>query len=155
MIFMNWSTINFWIHLVTVGVKYTWSNNRVGRAFIAQRLERALCNDHWIDSWSFTSGNSLAKCHSDHSGQYNFVISNCWFNDKDVIILLLYYDICCISIYDITKKSIFLINDFDLGVYVCRFVLDLVKTWTIYGTLVWVTWNNHVLLYWASLDKST
>lgn len=42
--FQQWSTVNSLLHLDTNGVLYTWSNNRAGRAFIAQRLDRALCN---------------------------------------------------------------------------------------------------------------
>jgi len=72
--FLNWSTVNSRILLDTAGVKYTWSTNKVGKAFFSQRLDKAFCNDHWIDSWTFTSRNTLARCQSDNSDQLEFNI---------------------------------------------------------------------------------
>lgn len=64
--FVNWSNVNSLIHLNTNGAKYTWTNKREGGAFIAQRLDRAICNENWLDHWSIVSCNTLIKCHSDH-----------------------------------------------------------------------------------------
>jgi len=50
----------------TAGAKFTWTNKRDGGAFIAQRLDRAICNDSWLDHWNIVNCNTLLKCHSNH-----------------------------------------------------------------------------------------
>jgi hypothetical protein len=64
--FSGWTNLNSLIHLNTSGVKYTWTNKRDGGAFIAQRLDRAICNENWFDQWAVTTCNTLLRCHSDH-----------------------------------------------------------------------------------------
>jgi hypothetical protein len=64
--FLSWTSLHSLIHLETNGAKYTWTNKRDGGAFIAQRLDRAICNETWIDHWSILNCNTLVKCHSDH-----------------------------------------------------------------------------------------
>jgi hypothetical protein len=64
--FINWSNLHSLIHLDTKGVKFTWTNKRDGAAFIAQRLDRAICNGPWFDCWSSISCNTLIRCYSDH-----------------------------------------------------------------------------------------
>ncbi|KEH41640.1 hypothetical protein MTR_1g053180 [Medicago truncatula] len=58
--------VNALVHLETNGVKFMWTNKREGRAFMAQRLDRAICNEDWIDNWTVSSCNTLIKCFSDH-----------------------------------------------------------------------------------------
>lgn len=48
------------------GSKFTWSNNRLGRACILQRLDRALINSNWLVSFN-TTINLLNRACSDHS----------------------------------------------------------------------------------------
>lgn len=64
--FFSWTNNFSLIHLDTNGAKFTWSNNREGGAFIAQRLDRAICNDIWIEHWKILSCNTLVRCFSDH-----------------------------------------------------------------------------------------
>jgi len=64
--FSNWTNLNALIHLETNGVRFTWTNRREGGAFMAQRIDRAICNESWIDYWSVFSCNTLVKCFSDH-----------------------------------------------------------------------------------------
>jgi len=64
--FLHWTNVNSLIHLETNGAQLTWTNKREGGAFIAQRLDRAICNESWIDLWSVISCNTLLKCQSDH-----------------------------------------------------------------------------------------
>lgn len=46
--FLQWTSLRSLIHLDTSRAKYTWVNKREGGAFIAQRLDRAICNEKWI-----------------------------------------------------------------------------------------------------------
>ncbi|XP_019430032.1 PREDICTED: uncharacterized protein LOC109337507 [Lupinus angustifolius] len=55
------------IHLVTMGADFTWTNKRRGAALIERRLDRALCNDSWIDGWSQVACCSLPRIASDHN----------------------------------------------------------------------------------------
>jgi len=64
--FRDWSNKNVLLHLETNGAKYTWTNKREGRAFMAQILDRAICNEQWLDHWNISSCNTLIKHHSDH-----------------------------------------------------------------------------------------
>ena len=64
--FLEWTNMNALIHMDTNGAKYTWTNRREGGAFMAQRLDRAICNESWFDTWNITSCNTLVKCFSDH-----------------------------------------------------------------------------------------
>ena len=64
--FLGWTNLNSLIHLATNGAKYTWTNKREGGAFIAQRLDRAICTESWVDQWEVMTCNTLVRCHSDH-----------------------------------------------------------------------------------------
>jgi len=64
--FREWSNMHALIHIETNGAQFTWINRREGGAFMAQRLDRAICNEEWIDYWSIFSCNTLVKCYSDH-----------------------------------------------------------------------------------------
>lgn len=46
--------------------KYTWSNNRRGTAYVATRLDRAICNPHWFTSFNDPQLSHLPKHSSDH-----------------------------------------------------------------------------------------
>lgn len=48
------------------GSKYTWSNNRVGRARIMGRLDRVLYNSTWL-SFCNTNVSHLHRTNSDHA----------------------------------------------------------------------------------------
>ncbi|XP_024630075.1 uncharacterized protein [Medicago truncatula] len=69
--FMNWSNANLLHHLPTLGAFYTWSNGRLGSDNVALRLDRAICNEEWVNFWRSSScsalGNSaLVRHQSDH-----------------------------------------------------------------------------------------
>lgn len=64
--FMNWSKTNSLLHLDTHGARFTWTNQRDGRAFMAQRIDRAICNEEWLDYWNVSSCNTLVKSFFDH-----------------------------------------------------------------------------------------
>lgn len=64
--FLQWTSLRSLIHLDTSGAKYTWVNKREGGAFIAQRLDRAISNEKWIDHWAITCCNTLVGTCSDH-----------------------------------------------------------------------------------------
>jgi hypothetical protein len=64
--FRGWSDLNNLIHLDIIGNQFTWSNGRRGNANTYERLDRAICNTHWIDFWKTISCCTLSKSHSDH-----------------------------------------------------------------------------------------
>jgi len=64
--FMNWTNVNSLIHLDTKGVYYTLTNKIDGAIFIAQKLDRVICNDQWLDIWNSINCNTLLRCFSDH-----------------------------------------------------------------------------------------
>ncbi|XP_019435878.1 PREDICTED: uncharacterized protein LOC109342329 [Lupinus angustifolius] len=53
-------------HIPTRGAEFTWSNRRRGHAHTEKRLDRAICNDSWLSSWSHTSCCSMPRLSSDH-----------------------------------------------------------------------------------------
>jgi hypothetical protein len=59
--FFNWSDSNNLFHLPTRGVQFTWINGRTER-----RLDRAICNQLWLDSCVSIAVSSLTKIKSDH-----------------------------------------------------------------------------------------
>jgi endonuclease/exonuclease/phosphatase family metal-dependent hydrolase len=65
--FLHWTNVNDLIHLNTQGLQYTWTNRREGKAYIAQRLDRAICNEQWLTHWSISTCNTLSKYQSDHA----------------------------------------------------------------------------------------
>jgi hypothetical protein len=63
---VNWSDASNMLHLPTRGALFTWSNNRGGIRHTERRLDRALCNQAWLDACSSLSVSSLIKVNSDH-----------------------------------------------------------------------------------------
>lgn len=61
--FQSWTASN---NLITRGAQFTWSNGRRGRSFTGKRLDRAICIDEWINSWSSSTCCTLLKSKSDH-----------------------------------------------------------------------------------------
>lgn len=64
--FRDWTNNNSLTHVFTRGVLFTWSNGRKGRHLTEKRLDRAICNDSWLDYWSCVPCVSLTKSRSDH-----------------------------------------------------------------------------------------
>jgi len=63
--FLDWSNNDNSIHLPTRGVQFTWANGRHGRRFTEKRLDRALCNQVWLDNCSSITVSTLLKHRSD------------------------------------------------------------------------------------------
>lgn len=53
-------------HIITRGVRYTWSNGHAGRAHTYLRLDRVIVNEEAISFWDSISCTSLVRCKSDH-----------------------------------------------------------------------------------------
>jgi len=64
--FLSWSNANLLFHLNTNGVQYTWNNGRLDTDSVFLRLDRAICNDAWLDCWGGTSCTALLRTQSDH-----------------------------------------------------------------------------------------
>ncbi|XP_019438958.1 PREDICTED: uncharacterized protein LOC109344660 [Lupinus angustifolius] len=64
--FKNFSDSTNLIHLQTRGAAFTWSNRRRGNALTEKRLDRSLCNNEWIDSWSQVACCTLPRISYDH-----------------------------------------------------------------------------------------
>ena len=64
--FLNWSNANLLNHLPTLGAFYTWTNGRFGSENVALRLDRAICNEEWINFGRTTSCSALVKHQSVH-----------------------------------------------------------------------------------------
>lgn len=64
--FKSWSDSFNLTHLPTSGALYRWSNGKGGNALTEKRLDRVICNDAWIDSWSSISCCTLTRSKSDH-----------------------------------------------------------------------------------------
>ncbi|MCH81726.1 RNA-directed DNA polymerase (Reverse transcriptase), partial [Trifolium medium] len=47
--FQRWTDTNHLIHLPTSGAYYTWANGRRGRRHTERRLDRAICNQNWLE----------------------------------------------------------------------------------------------------------
>jgi hypothetical protein len=71
---MNANILN---HLPTLGAFYSWSNGRFGSDNVALHLDRAICNEDWINFWRNTSCSALVRHQSDHHPLLLFVdVSN-------------------------------------------------------------------------------
>ncbi|XP_042983221.1 uncharacterized protein LOC122312630 [Carya illinoinensis] len=53
--------------LYSLGQCFTWSNNRRGREFTKERIDRAMVNKEWNELFSFGTCTVLAAVRSDHS----------------------------------------------------------------------------------------
>ncbi|XP_019447391.1 PREDICTED: uncharacterized protein LOC109350622 [Lupinus angustifolius] len=54
------------IHLLTTGPYFSWSNRRRGSALTEKRLDRAICNNAWLDMWNQVACCTLTRLASDH-----------------------------------------------------------------------------------------
>ncbi|XP_019433032.1 PREDICTED: uncharacterized protein LOC109339940, partial [Lupinus angustifolius] len=64
--FKRFSDSSELLHLPTSGSTFTWSNRRKGHALTEKRLDRALCNNDWINVWNHVTCCTLYKSASDH-----------------------------------------------------------------------------------------
>jgi hypothetical protein len=64
--FKQWSDTNNLIHLPTSGAEFTWANGRGGLRYTERRLDRAICNQSWLDLCHNLSVSTLTKHNSDH-----------------------------------------------------------------------------------------
>jgi hypothetical protein len=64
--FLNWTNANILTHLPTLGSFLTWTNGRFGTANVALRLDRAICNEDWINFWRTSACSALIRHQSDH-----------------------------------------------------------------------------------------
>lgn len=53
-------------HMVTRGSEFTWTNGRKGNTYSEKRLDRSICNDAWLSSWTSSSCSTLTRSQSDH-----------------------------------------------------------------------------------------
>ncbi|XP_019450480.1 PREDICTED: uncharacterized protein LOC109352716 [Lupinus angustifolius] len=72
--FKSFADNNNLLHLPTTGAKFTWSNKRRGLALTERRLDRALCNEEWLDIWTQVSCCTLPRIASDH---FPLLFSSC------------------------------------------------------------------------------
>ncbi|KAI5432647.1 hypothetical protein KIW84_020085 [Lathyrus oleraceus] len=49
--FGRWTDSNHLLHIPTTGARFTWSNSRMSVSHAQKRLDRAVCNQDWMDSW--------------------------------------------------------------------------------------------------------
>lgn len=64
--FRAWSDTCNLNHVQTRGAEFTWTNNRSARSHTELRLDRAICNDEWLNFWSSMTCCTLTRCCSDH-----------------------------------------------------------------------------------------
>jgi exonuclease III len=64
--FQDWTDTNFLIHLPTTGAYLTWSNGRKGARHTERRLDRAICNQDWMDACTTLGCSTLVRNQSDH-----------------------------------------------------------------------------------------
>ncbi|WJX14219.1 hypothetical protein P8452_04514 [Trifolium repens] len=64
--FQQWSDSSNLIHLHTRGAEFTWNNGRGGDRHTEKRLDRAICNQAWLDSCVSSSVTALPRIRSDH-----------------------------------------------------------------------------------------
>ena len=64
--FFNWSDTNNLLHIPTRGVQFTWSNGRGGTRRTERRLDRAICNQLWLDKCESLAVTTLTRHKSGH-----------------------------------------------------------------------------------------
>ncbi|GAU46322.1 hypothetical protein TSUD_401930 [Trifolium subterraneum] len=65
--FQAWTDTFQLFHLPSRGVQFTWNNGRGGSRRTEKRLDRAVCNQAWLDLVCISSVTTLNKHKSDHS----------------------------------------------------------------------------------------
>ncbi|XP_039686942.1 uncharacterized protein [Medicago truncatula] len=65
--FLNWTNANVLNHLPTLGSFFTWSNGRFGMENVALRLDRAVCNEAWVNFWRQSTCSALVRHQSNHN----------------------------------------------------------------------------------------
>lgn len=64
--FQQWTNQNDLLHIPTRGSFFPWNNGRRGRRHTQRRLDRAICNQHWLNWCTSISCSTLVKDRSDH-----------------------------------------------------------------------------------------
>jgi hypothetical protein len=64
--FQSWTDSFNLFHLPTKGAVFTWNNGRGGARHTEKRLDRAVCNQLWLDTCCVTDVTTLVKHKSDH-----------------------------------------------------------------------------------------
>jgi hypothetical protein len=64
--FQLWTDTNHLLHLPTSGAFYTWTNGRRGLRHTERRLDRAICNQNWLDACTSLDCSTLVRNRSDH-----------------------------------------------------------------------------------------
>jgi hypothetical protein len=64
--FQKWTDDFNLIHLPTSGAEFTWVNGRRGVRFTERRLDRAVCNQAWLDMCTSLNVSTLTRYKSDH-----------------------------------------------------------------------------------------
>ena len=72
--FLNWTNSNILHHLPTLGSFFTLTNGRFGEENVALRLDRAVCNEEWINFWRNSACTTLVWHQSDHNPLLLYVI---------------------------------------------------------------------------------
>jgi hypothetical protein len=104
--FQQWTDAFNLLHLQTRGAEFTWSNGRGGNRYTEKRLDRAVCNQAWLNSCCSSSVTALTRVSFDHfpllldlqvtsnsfASQFKFqrmwtlhddcdkIVSDCWSN---------------------------------------------------------------------------
>jgi len=65
--FLGWTNVNLLMHLDTLGALYTWYNGRLNSDIVALCLDRAICNEAWVDFWGTTACTAQVIIHFDHN----------------------------------------------------------------------------------------
>jgi hypothetical protein len=64
--FKSWSDSFNLTHLFTSGAEYTWQNGRGGLRHTEKRLDRAVCNQAWLDLCIVSAVSASTRHRSDH-----------------------------------------------------------------------------------------
>ncbi|GAU41845.1 hypothetical protein TSUD_177560 [Trifolium subterraneum] len=78
--FQSWTDAFQLFHLPTRGAVFTWNNGRGGSRHTEKRLDRAVCNQLWLDTCCVSSVSTLTNHKSDHFPLFlDFQLSNTTF----------------------------------------------------------------------------
>jgi len=64
--FQEWLDSDDILYLPTRGSSFTWSNGKRGSRNTEKHLDRDVCNQLWIDSWTSSNWCTLIKYNFDH-----------------------------------------------------------------------------------------